>query len=125
MTMKPVSHHHSGHNHNELIQLLMHCALTCETCSSACLDEPDVSMMARCIELDRDCADICSLAARLLQRDGEIAHHFLAVCEEMCRLCAGECNKHEHNHCKVCAEICHKCAEACHTHLEVVHAYTK
>jgi hypothetical protein len=123
MTMKPIYHHHSGHNHQELIQQLVHCALSCETCSSACLDEQDVSMMTRCIELDRDCADICFQAARLLQRDAEIAHHFLAICEEMCRLCAAECNKHEANHCKTCAEVCQKCAEACRAHLESAHVH--
>lgn len=122
MKTKPASHHHSGHNHTALIQELVHCALTNEMCSTACLDEKDVAMMARCIELDRDCADICFQAARLLQRDAEIAHHYLTVCEEMCRLCAEECSKHDMNHCQQCAEACLKCAEACHKHLEAIHA---
>ncbi|HEU5147385.1 MAG TPA: four-helix bundle copper-binding protein [Chryseosolibacter sp.] len=29
-------------------------------------------------------------------------------------MCAEECNKHNHEHCKVCAEACLACAEACH-----------
>lgn len=116
-----VAHHHSGHDHRSLIQEMVHCALACEMCASACLDEKDVTMMTRCIELDRDCADICFQAARLLQRDAEIAHHFLSVCEEICRLCADECAKHEMNHCKTCAEACQKCAEACHAHLESIY----
>ena len=45
------------------IQACSNCALVCETCASACLREDDVKMMARCVELDRDCADICTLAA--------------------------------------------------------------
>ena len=120
MLMKPSSHHHSGHNHHDLIQKILDCALICEMCSSACLDEKDVTMMSRCIELDRDCSDICFMAARLLQRDSEIAHAFLAICEEMCRLCATECNKHDIDHCKTCADICEKCADACHTHLQSI-----
>ncbi|MBC7389594.1 MAG: four-helix bundle copper-binding protein [Opitutaceae bacterium] len=115
------SHHHSGHPHSALIQELINCALSCEKCLTACLEESDVTMMAHCIELDKDCADICFLAARLLQRDSEIGHKFLLICEEICRLCAAECSKHEHEHCKVCAEACEKCAEACHAHHGEVH----
>jgi len=115
------SHHHSGHNHAELILKLINCAMACENCSSACLDENDVTMMARCIELDRDCADICSLAARLLKRDSEIAHTFLGLCEEMCKLCADECAKHNNDHCKKCAEACRDCADACHAHHGALH----
>lgn len=109
------SHHHSGHNHSELIQQLFECAIACEKCMTACLEE-DATSMAHCIELDRDCSEICFLAIKLLQRDSEFGHSFLAVCEEACRACAEECNKHEHDHCKACAEACIKCADACHAH---------
>lgn len=110
------SHHHSGHNHTDLIQNLINCAFACEMCATACLDENDVTTMAHCIELDRDCADICFQSARFLQRDAEIAHKFLMVCEEICRMCAEECSKHDNDHCKTCAEICQSCAEKCHEH---------
>ncbi|MEO5967610.1 MAG: four-helix bundle copper-binding protein [Ferruginibacter sp.] len=112
------SHQHSGHNHFALINILLECATSCEMCAAACLDEEDVKMMTRCIELDRDCADICFLTAKLLIRDNKIAHKLLAVCEEICGECAKECSKHEHNHCKKCAEICQKCQQACKEHLE-------
>lgn len=72
--------------------------------------------MAHCIELDRDCAEICFLAAKLLLRDSEISHKFLAVCEEACRKCAEECGMHDHDHCKRCAEACRRCEQACHEH---------
>jgi len=110
------SHHHSGHNHASLIQTLLECAKECEQCAAACLEENDVTAMAHCIELDRDCADICFLAAKLLIRDSEIAHEYLAVCEAMCRKCAEECSLHEHEHCKRCAEACRRCERACHEH---------
>ena len=47
-------------------------ARACETCAASCLREDDVKMMARCIELDRDCADICAMAACLMTRDGQV-----------------------------------------------------
>lgn len=109
------SHHHSGHDHSALIQELFYTALACETCMSACLEE-NATEMAHCIEIDRDCSEICFQAIKLLQRDSEFAHSFLAVCEEACRTCAKECSKHEDDHCKACAEACIKCAEACHAH---------
>jgi len=110
------SHHHSGHNHEALIRQLLDCAQACESCGASCLDEQDVTPMAHCIELDRDCADLCYLAARMLTRDSEFAHELLALCEKACRHCAQECGKHHHEHCKRCAEECRKCAEACHAH---------
>ncbi|MBX9851142.1 MAG: four-helix bundle copper-binding protein [Cytophagaceae bacterium] len=116
METKKGNHHHSNHNHDALIQTLLDCAKACENCAQASLEEDDVTMMAHCIELDRDCADICFQGARYLLRDAEISHKYLMVCEEMCRLCAEECGKHSHDHCKKCAESCRKCAEECHKH---------
>ncbi len=97
----------------ELKEQLIYCALTCEECETACLNEDNITLMARCIELDRDCADICLLAARLIQREAEINKDFLLVCEKMCQMCAEECRKHNHEHCQHCAEVCEACAEAC------------
>ncbi len=103
-------------NHHELIQKLLNCALSCENCATGCLKEEDVKMMARCISLDRDCADICIQAAQLLKRDSEIGHQYLLICEEICRMCAAECGKYAHEHCKQCAQACKDCADACHAH---------
>lgn len=108
------------HNHQQLIQTILDCALACEACATACLKEDDVKMMAACIALDRDCADICTQAARLLQRDSKIAHQYLLLCEEICRMCGDECAKHKADHCRKCAEACRKCAEACHAHHEPI-----
>ena len=102
--------------YQDLIQKLLACVASCENCATSCLGEDNVKMMAGCIKLDRDCADMCALAARLLQRDSEIALQFLLLCEEICRKCAEECGRHEHEHCKQCAADCMACAEACHAH---------
>lgn len=102
--------------HNkDLITELQNCANACDTCATACLEEDNVKMLSRCIQLDMDCADVCTLAARLLQRDSEVAQDILEACEAVCDLCAEECEKHQdmHEHCRVCAEACKRCAEAC------------
>ncbi|RYU87906.1 four-helix bundle copper-binding protein [Mucilaginibacter terrigena] len=105
-----------NHDHTALIEKLLACVEACENCATACLLEDGVKPMVRCISLDRDCADICSQAAKLLERRSEIAHQYLLLCEEICRMCAEECEMHPHDHCQKCAEACRQCAEACHAH---------
>lgn len=96
-----------------LLQSLNACVAACEHCASACLQEPDVKMMARCIALDRDCADICALTARLVARGSMLASQLLNACAEACRLCGAECAEHDIGHCQACAEACRRCANAC------------
>jgi hypothetical protein len=105
-----------NNQYQDVIQKLLDCALACEKCATACLHEEDVKMMAPCILLDRDCADICLQAARLLQRGSDIALQYLLICEEICRKCGEECSRHQHEHCQQCAQACLTCAEACHMH---------
>jgi hypothetical protein len=85
----------------------------CEHCATECLHEKDVKMMARCIELDRSCADICSFASREMARDSAFAPAVCQLCAEVCDACGDECAKHAMAHCQQCAEACRKCAELC------------
>src|SRR5215211_2757798 len=103
-----------SHEQNQgLIDALAKCAAECNHCATACLDEQDVKMLARCIKLDTDCADICRLAALFVARGSEHANHLLKECAEICEACAEECEKHAMEHCRVCAEACRQCAEEC------------
>ncbi|MDF7813855.1 four-helix bundle copper-binding protein [Hymenobacter sp. YC55] len=96
-----------------LLDALQACVAACEQCASACLREDDVQMMVPCITLDRDCADICALAARLLARNSPHATHLLGECAEICRLCGAECAQHAAPHCQECAAACRRGEEAC------------
>ena len=104
-----------SHEKNQaLIDTLNNCATECSHCAMACLGEQDVKMLAQCIKLDLDCADICRLTASLLARGSEHGIHLLEECAEVCDACAEECEKHSHmEHCKHCAEVCRHCAEEC------------
>jgi hypothetical protein len=95
------------------IDACLACAVQCDRCATACLNEENVSMMTRCIELDRECAEACYASARLMGIGGEHAALFCAPCAEICDACAEECSKHEADHCKRCAEECRRCAEEC------------
>jgi len=109
-----------GHeSNNPLIQALTECAAACNHCASACLDQEDVEMMAECIKLDIDCAEICSLLAAFIARNSDYANDLLEPCITICNACAGECAQHKNDHCKSCAEACRKCAVECEHALQV------
>lgn len=89
------------------------CAIECDHCAIACLQEEKVKEMARCIELDMYCADACRLAASFMSRGDEFARRVCSFCAEICEECGKECNMHHMDHCKICAEACYKCAMEC------------
>ena len=89
------------------------CVTACEHCASSCLNESDMKSMARCLALDRDCSDICSLAAQFMSRGSAFAGKLCALCAEICQACGDECAKQKAEHCQQCAKACHKCAEEC------------
>lgn len=95
------------------IEACNECVTACEQCAVSCLHEQDIKMMVRCIELDRDCADICSLAAQFMSRGSTYAAKLCALCADICQACGDECAKHKAEHCQQCAKACHKCAEEC------------
>lgn len=71
-------------------------------------------MMARCIALDMDCAQLCAVAAAAMARDSEHAQALCGVCVDICQACGDECAKHEMAHCQECAKACRQCAQECH-----------
>ena len=97
----------------ELLQVLNECIRACEHCFQSCLREEDPRMMAGCIELDRECVDICSVTANAVARDSKFKKKYLELCAEICETCGNECNTHSHDHCQECAKACFACAEAC------------
>lgn len=95
------------------LSALFACIAACEHCASACLREPDVAAMAECMRLDRDCADACAFATRLLVRASGFTRDAMQVCARLCQACAAECARHSHAHCQECAQACQHCAEEC------------
>ena len=100
-------------NFQECIDACDACAVACDHCATACLGEDDVKMMARCIALDMDCAQICRLASALMARGSEFAGALCRLCADVCQACGDECAKHEADHCRECAAACRRCAEVC------------
>lgn len=105
------------HQLTACIEACFDCAQACGACADACLGEQLLAMLVRCIRLNQDCADICTATGRVLSRqqhpDIRILGRQIHSCLLACELCAAECSKHQHEHCRVCADACRACAKAC------------
>jgi hypothetical protein len=89
------------------------CADACDRCAIACLAEPNVKDMARCIRLDVDCAQMCRMAAGFMSRGSDMVSMMCNACAEMCDACGAECGRFQMAHCQECAAACSRCAEEC------------
>ena len=108
-----------GQHVNECIEACLACARICNTCGDDMIGmshQSSQDLMARCIRLCRDCADICLLAAQWMGRTSAFAIRMCALCAELCEVCAGVCEEHAPHHplCGDCARDCRRCAEMCH-----------
>lgn len=110
----------------DCIAACVECAQACVGCADACLAEEKVAMLRRCIRHNQDCADICTVTARLMSRlmQPEVAalRAQLEACALICAACGAECHRHaqHHEHCKVCADACRRCDEQCRKALRLL-----
>lgn len=105
-------------NTQQLIRVLNECKATCENCADACLGESQVSHMVNCIRTDTVCAKVCDATASILAVSYKNYAPLLEYCISVCGDCADECEKHEHEHCQLCARNCRACMEACKNYLK-------
>lgn len=98
------------------------CALFCTSCADACIAE--ALEMQQCIRSCLDCADICTATAHVgIRRAGqniEVMRAMVETCIRACDLCAAECDRHEHEHCRLCAVMCRECADDCRAALPTI-----
>ena len=100
----------------------MFCTAICTSCADACLaEEMD---MTQCVRTCLDCADICDATFRIATRrtgsNEEALRAVLQACIEVCGICAEECEKHDNDHCRRCAEMCRECERDCQAALETI-----
>ena len=117
---KMISYHPdvAGHLNEPLAQAVRHlmfCSTMCASCADACAaEEMD---MRQCIRTCLDCADICEAAAKVaLRRTGSneaVLRATLDLAIRSAETCAEECAKHDHEHCKLNAEMCREVAQDC------------
>lgn len=106
-------------NLQNAMEAIAACAQVCTSCADACLAEPMVADLVRCIRLNLDCADVCHATAQVLMRqtatEAALWRELVNTCRTACRLCAEECERHAgmHEHCRICADHCRACARVC------------
>lgn len=117
----------NGDLHNAL-ETIASCAQVCTSCADACLAEPMVADLVRCIRLNLDCADVCHATGQVLTRqtttEAALWRDLVNACRTACIICAEECDRHAdmHEHCRICADHCRECARACDSLLQTVAA---
>jgi hypothetical protein len=88
-------------NRQSCIDACMRCAEACEFCATSDLkEEQDIKMMASCAQMNRQCAAVCWTSAALMSMDSQFAKQFCNLCEDICDVCAQECERHDVDHCK-------------------------
>lgn len=76
--------------HQQLLKTLHECMEACNHCFDACLKETDVKMMADCIRLDRECADMCAYLEQAITRNSAFVKELAGVCATICEACGTE-----------------------------------
>lgn len=100
----------------EYIDACVACAVACSYCATECLKEENPKNLAKCIQLDLECAAICRSAAEVMSLRSQFSAHLRRVCADACIACAQECEQHAQmgmDHCRECAEACRHCADIC------------
>ena len=115
IALHPDTQGHINQPLGDAVHHAMYCAKMCLSCADACAAEK--MDLTQCIRVCSDCADMCEATARLGARrtgtNDEVLKETLELCARVCDWCAIECDKHDHEHCRLCAQICRECAEDC------------
>lgn len=121
-------HPQVGDGYNEVlgraVKHALYCSAFCTSCADACLAE-DMDM-TQCIRTCLDCADICAATSRVATRrtgsNREMLVAQLAACIRACEICSAECARHDHAHCRRCAQMCRECADDCRAAMQGIKA---
>jgi hypothetical protein len=103
----------------ECIEACALCEFACVSCADACLGQPALESVRRCIRLNLDCADLCALTSHLVSRafsaEPKLVQAQLEICASLCQVCEVECRKlgTVHDHCQICAHACSHCEALC------------
>ena len=98
----------------ECVKTAASCALQCEICQRHCsnLVAAGESKHANTMRLCQDCAEFCSLTARMVARRGPTWQLTVDTCAKICDACAKRCLEFDDDHMKRCGKSCQGCAKS-------------
>lgn len=94
------------------IESCLACAVACDQCVDAILNDESATERGESIRKCLDCAAICRTTATLLSRGSSIATDLCRVCIEACLRCETECKNGGDEACAECAKQCEACEDA-------------
>lgn len=99
---------------------MQNCIDECTRCYQVCITAAGHALRtggresdAHHIRLLTDCAEICQTAADFMLRGSPFHKQTCAVCADICRQCAEECERSEDPVMHECARVCRSCADSC------------
>ena len=118
---KPVVHKLTAEQ-EDCVKTAASCALQCEICQRHCsnLLAAGETKHANTMRLCQDCAEFCSLSARLVARRGPTWQLSIDTCAKICDACAKRCQEFNDDHMKRCGKSCQDCAKSCRALLATV-----
>jgi hypothetical protein len=113
---KAAPHVHRSPAMQKCLEACLDCANQCETCFVHCTGlvasgkKEHVPTLKSCV----DCGDLCTVAAKIIARDGALVGPACEGCAKGCDACATQCEKFpDDEHMKACAKSCRDCSKAC------------
>jgi hypothetical protein len=118
-----MAHNQLSRQAQETIEALQHCHATCHSMTMLhCLEMGGEHARPQHLRLMLDCAAICAFTADAIGRKSQFHHRFDAVCAEVCRTCAQDCEniggmEESVQACRRCADLCESLARLDHAEL--------
>lgn len=108
---------HGGHAmYEECAEECDECARECDACSAHCTEliVQGRKNHADTLKTCRDCAEICSAAARVVARMGPFSGEICDACAVACAKCGERCEQFKDDKMMArCAKACRECEEVC------------
>jgi len=106
---------HLNKAHEECLEACTECAESCQSTFRHCfkLVGEGHKEHAKAARLTLDCAEFCTLSAKMIARMSPLMVHSCEACAKVCKKCGDECAKFDSPEMKECAKACRKCEMSC------------
>lgn len=114
--------HHKAH-FEACAKVCAECQVECEKNFHHCFKmvEGGKKEHAKAMHLSADCAEFCTISAKLTARQSDLAAPACEACVKACDACAAECDKYpDMPEMKACAAKCKECAKSCREMVKMV-----